>query len=382
MDQFDSDIDYLFTIDMIPSMDLTDESNSMDGFVSSDSLEEDSVLAIPYWIEGSSAQHGAGLNANKMVNYDSTPTLQRDSRRRQLPGRVIQHEGMPIESLYNTTQDVQELGFGMAGKVYTVRHRSDGKKMACKVIDSNKVCLQSIVAEVKILQAVDHPNIVQCHNVFIDGPLVYIVMELCEGGDLFDHLVNRMDTSPDCLYTEGEIRTIIRQMIDAVRYLHSKGICHRDIKLENFMFAERGNINSLKLIDFGLSAHFSRASPMSGMVGTVYTIAPEVLCKDFYDQRCDVWSIGVLAFQLVTGFDPFHHENETQMKRKIIRADYHFRSKKWRSMTEEFKDFIVRSLQPCPCNRQSIEEAVEHEWLQAEYKDHWCQAFREFFSMV
>lgn len=106
-------------------------------------------------------------------------------------------------------------------------------------------------------------------------------------GELFD----RLDEQPDYHYTEAQCARLVKQMLSSVRYIHNKGIIHRDLKLENFLFSEMEAGSELKMIDFGLSKHFTFGEVQHEAVGTPYTVAPEVI-KGSYDERCDVWAIG------------------------------------------------------------------------------------------
>jgi calcium-dependent protein kinase len=152
---------------------------------------------------------------------------------------------------------------------------------------------------------------------------IYLVQELCMGGELFD----RLDEQPNFHYTEAECAKLIKQMLCAVRYLHSHGIIHRDLKLENFLFSSKANDSELKMIDFGLSKHFKCGEVQNEAVGTPYTCAPEVL-RGSYDEKCDIWAIGVIAFLLLSGDAPFGGcggpESMAQVRRNILTCNFQF----------------------------------------------------------
>lgn len=195
---------------------------------------------------------------------------------------------------------------------------------------SNPECL----IHVNLLQ--DHPNIVRLEEVYESHNEIYLVQEVCKGGELFD----RLDEQPDYHYTEAQCARLVKQMLCSVRYIHNKGIIHRDLKLENFLFSDLDAKSELKMIDFGLSKHFQFGeihvscshhimhlfivhmmhamiclhveyiSPLFPIllstffqheaVGTPYTVAPEVI-RGSYDERCDVWAIGVITYLLLSG---------------------------------------------------------------------------------
>lgn len=123
---------------------------------------------------------------------------------------------------------------------------------------------------------------------------IYLLQELCLGGDLFD----RLDEQPDIHYTEVQCAKLVKQMVSSVRYLHSKRISHRDLKLENFLFSTSSPDSELKMIDFGLSKHFDLGEMHHEQVGTPYTSAPEIL-KGSYDEKSDIWSLGVITYLLL-----------------------------------------------------------------------------------
>ena len=129
---------------------------------------------------------------------------------------------------------------------------------------------------------------------------IYLVQELCLGGELFA----RLDEQPDYHYTEAECARLVKQMLSAVRYLHSRGIIHRDLKQETVLYTSTSADSELKMIDFGLSKHFRYGEVQHEAVGTPYTVAPEVI-RGSYDERCDIWAIGVIAFLLLSGEPPF-----------------------------------------------------------------------------
>ena len=141
-----------------------------------------------------------------------------------------------------------------------------------------------------------HSSFIICvrQEVYESTNTIYLVQELCLGGDLFD----RLDEQPDVHYTEGQCAKLIKQMLSAVRYLHSKGVIHRDLKLENFLFSSPACDSELKMIDFGLSKHFDLGDTHHDQVGTPYTIAPEIL-KGSYNEKCDIWSLGVITYLLL-----------------------------------------------------------------------------------
>jgi calcium-dependent protein kinase len=211
---------------------------------------------------------------------------------------------------------------------------------------------------------IDHPNIVRLEEVYESHSEIYLVQELCLGGELFD----RLDEQPDYHYTEAECARLIKQMLSAVRYLHTKGIIHRDLKLENFLFSSTAPDSELKMIDFGLSKHFRYGEVHHEAVGTPYTVSPEVI-RGSYDERCDVWAIGVISFLLLSGEPPFGGcggpEPLMQVRSNILKGSYRFEPTEiWENVSGSARDFIKALLVTDPKRRPTARAAQKHKWLQ------------------
>ena len=240
--------------------------------------------------------------------YKSTMVRSEFERRRS---STLVHKNVDLQSL-NLIQAM--LGEGATSSVRVVsRRRADGslgKKFALKHIDLstlNPKMLESMRTEVNIMRHIDHPNIVKLHEVYEDKKELYMILDLCDGGDLFTRIHQRKR------FSEREASKLVAQMLGAIMYCHSKGIAHRDLKLENFVIKDREGPgkNTLGLIDFGLSQRYKtkkknveesrdqlkQSGSMSRIVGSAYYIAPEVV-KGAYSNACDLWSIGVLTFMV------------------------------------------------------------------------------------
>jgi calcium-dependent protein kinase len=209
----------------------------------------------------------------------------------------------------------------------------------------------------------DHPNIVRLEEVYESQAQIYLVQELCLGGELFD----RLDEQPDFHYTENDCAILIKQMLCAVRYLHSHGIIHRDLKLENFLFSSKSKDSELKMIDFGLSKHFINGEVQHDPVGTPYTVAPEVL-RGCYGEKCDIWAIGVITYLLLSGEPPFggcgSADSMILVRDKILSCNYQFEPVEiWARCSVDAKNFIRDLLKKDPRDRPTAREAQLHQWL-------------------
>jgi tRNA A-37 threonylcarbamoyl transferase component Bud32 len=200
---------------------------------------------------------------------------------------VVTADIATIESIYDGVRDGPILGYGITGVVRKAVHRDTGAEYAIKTLSLDRIetveGLEQLKEELGILMQLDHPNIVKLEEIYESENEIFLVQELLSGGDLFD----RLDAQPMEHYSEGQCAKLVKQMLSAVRYIHSKGIIHRDLKLENFLFDDPGPDGELKMIDFGLSKHFKAGSKHHEPVGTRYTVAPEVLRKH-YDEKADV----------------------------------------------------------------------------------------------
>jgi len=275
--------------------------------------------------------------------------------------------GKPIEEVYDGVHDGPVLGSGISGLVRLCTHTATGAKYAVKCLDLGLVeteeGLQQLREEIAIMCQLDHPNIVRLEEVYESQTEIYLVQELCVGGELFD----RLDEQPDYHYTEAQCARLIKQMICSVRYIHTKGIIHRDLKLENFLFSTRHPDSELKMIDFGLSKHFKYGEVHHEAVGTPYTVAPEVI-RGSYDERCDVWALGVITYLLLSGDPPFGGcggpESLLQVRSNILRGQFVFEPKDiWSNISQQAMDFIRILLVTDPNMRPTAFECQKSPWL-------------------
>jgi len=318
---------------------------------------------------------GAKPKQNKLYKHKHTGSaidlenMLNDQNITSLTSKVVHIEvpfGRPIEEVYDGVHGGPILGSGVSGIVRKVSHKKTGVEYAVKALDlkwvETKEGLEQLREEIFIMCQLDHPNIVRLEEVYESHSEIYLVQELCLGGELFD----RLDEQPDYHYTETECARLIKQMLCAVRYLHSKGIIHRDLKLENFLFSSTAQDSELKMIDFGLSKHFSYGEVHHEAVGTPYTVAPEVI-SGRYDERCDIWAIGVIAFLLFSGDPPFGGcggpEPLLVVRQNILDGYFEFEPAEiWDLVSALGKNF-VKELLADPKKRPLAREAQKHPWL-------------------
>jgi calcium/calmodulin-dependent protein kinase I len=188
----------------------------------------------------------------------------------------------------------------------------DGSIVAIKKINKKvpHINIDNIKKEIRIMKLCKHKNIVQLIDVFEDKESIYIVMEYLSGGDLYARYCSK-----EYHFKEERVRTIFKQILDAVRYMQELGIIHRDLKLENILFENEIEDSNIKIADFGLSALQGPFQDATDVLGTLHYVAPEVLANKPYDYSVDLWSLGVILFVLVTGCYPFDALNcQTEKK--------------------------------------------------------------------
>ncbi|CAN8251328.1 unnamed protein product [Cochlearia groenlandica] len=255
------------------------------------------------------------------------------------------------------------LGHGQFGYTYVAIDKSNGDRVAVKRLDKSKMVLPIAVEDVKrevlILKALSgHENVVQFHNAFEDDDYVYIVMELCEGGELLDRILSKKDSR----YSEKDAAVVVRQMLKVAGECHLHGLVHRDMKPENFLFKSTKLDSPLKATDFGLSDFIKPGKKFHDIVGSAYYVAPEVL-KRRSGPESDVWSIGVITYILLCGRRPFWDRTEDGIFKEVLRNKPDFRRKPWSTISDSAKDFVKKLLVKDPRARLTAAQALSHAWV-------------------
>lgn len=324
---------------------------------------------------------------------------------------------------------LKELGEGSFGKVFKVKHKYTGSIRAVKIIFKQRILLSKfeedeIIKEINILKLLDHPNIIKVYEYFNTKENLYIILEYCNGGELFDKLIEYSS------FPEDITADIMRQLLSAVCFCHSRNIIHRDIKPENILIESYEpklkkkktaminlaaptavnkndlNINiksqktvtedanniirgidkdelirlktkkdeedtpknmknlekfTVKIIDFGTSV--IKKGDIKEKTGTAYYIAPEVI-KNNYNEKCDIWSLGVIMYILLSGEPPFSDDDDNVIFKKIVIGKYKLSGKLWDKISHEAKELIKKLLTYNYLERPSAAEILEKDpWL-------------------
>jgi calcium-dependent protein kinase len=272
---------------------------------------------------------------------------------------IIENHGKHPQAKYDLGKT--NLGEGGFGTVCLGIDRKSKAVRAIKTVPKAKIPVETrFKSEIDIMKAMDHPNIIKLYETFEDQRNFYLAMELCEGGEMFDFII---DHGP---FSQGDVAIVMRQVLRAVFYMHNKGVVHRDLKPENFLLDSKGSISeaTLKIIDFGMSCCWVQGDRMmTRMVGSPSYVAPEVL-KGSYGNEVDVWSCAVIMFIILCGSPPFGGKTDADILKNVLRADVTFKQREWRNVSSSAKEMITQMLARDPRKRITAEHALSHSFLQ------------------
>ncbi|CAF0852387.1 unnamed protein product [Rotaria sordida] len=268
---------------------------------------------------------------------------------------------------YQKYEPKEVIGKGLSSVVRKCVEKATGKEYACKIIefnDDSEVERTATLREIQILKLVgDHPNIIDIVASFETPNYVFIVMELCPNGELFDYLTKVVHLS------EKRTRQIMSSIFNAVNHLHSHRVVHRDLKPENILMD--GNMN-VKITDLGFAVQISENEPLYDLFGTPGYMAPELLqCSQYddmpgYSLPVDLWACGVILFTLLSGLPPFWHRKQHLMFRMIMDGQYTMTGSEWDDVSEIAKDLISHLLVIDPAERYTALQALQHPFFNVE----------------
>ncbi|OHT03851.1 Calcium/calmodulin-dependent protein kinase type 1 [Tritrichomonas foetus] len=248
-----------------------------------------------------------------------------------------------------------DLGTGAFSTVKLALDHSKKRLVACKVIEKKAISTPSLKAkfesEIRILQQLSHPNIVQLYDLLKDDDRIYIIMEFCSGGELFEHILEREHL------TEAEAKPMIKEILSGLKFVHSFGIAHRDLKPENLLFGDDGEI---KISDFGFSRFVDQNGLAQTPCGSPCYAAPEVISGRPYDARkSDIWSTGVVAYAMLTGKLPWTQRNQNALFDQIRKGNFVIPN----FLSPLCQDFLATLMEVSDKKRPSAEDALNHPWI-------------------
>lgn len=263
---------------------------------------------------------------------------------------------------YSVTSQV--LGMGINGRVLEIFHRKNGEKFALKMLQDSPEARREVELHWRVSPCPHVVPIIDVYeNLYQGRKCLLIVMECMDGGELFSQIQDKGNHA----FTEREASDIMKSIGEAIYFLHSINIAHRDVKPENLLYTSKRPDALLKLTDFGFAKEITTLNSLETPCFTPYYVAPEVLGPEKYDRSCDMWSLGVIMYILLCGYPPFfsHHGLAISpgMKRRICRGQYEFPNPEWSDVSEEAKQLICHLLKTEPTQRMSISEFIHHPWI-------------------
>jgi len=302
-----------------------------------------------------------GKSAGGKKGADST-TIEKDNVKEgglKHSGFIIDNQGK-IQSFYDI--DKKKMGEGSYGTVSKCTNKSTGAVRAVKVINKGAMKksteLERFKQEIAIMKIMDHPNIIKLYEVFEDHRNIYLILELCVGGELFDRIIDMGH------FTEAQAAIVLQHCFRAIFYMHENHICHRDLKPENFLFTTKEPIEKthFKVIDFGLACKFTADQVLTTKAGTPYYVAPQVLAGK-YDYSSDLWSLGVIMYVVLCGYPPFYGETDADVLAKVRLGNFSFAKADWKDVSDDAKELIKCLLRMNPRDRYTAEQALNHVWI-------------------
>ncbi|BBM96818.1 hypothetical protein MPTK1_1g00950 [Marchantia polymorpha subsp. ruderalis] len=309
------------------------------------------------------------LCSGKKAEGETACVLQAAKAFHSLRGNKSHHRRVSEVDFTKTYKLGKTLGVGGFSVVKTGTNILTGEPVAIKIIDRSKYGPKdgSLEREIQVLEKVQHPNCICFKECFFTSKSVYLITELVTGGELLERVLAKGR------YTELEAATTINQVLNGVAYLHSIGIVHRDLKLENILLKSKDDDSVVKIADFGLSKIFVGAAILSTICGSPQYVAPEVLevgqKRSSYTPSADLWSVGVILYILLSGYSPFDDVSESALFKKIKKGQYSFKASVWETISNDAKDLVRGLLCVIPDQRLTASQALAHPWIK-KYLDH------------
>lgn len=301
-----------------------------------------------------------GINTSHLNS--SIRTGRKYQRRSPLPANMF----IPTSEAFigDSYEIIENIGSGAFSEVKLCVHKATQEKRAVKVIHKAYLYLDQYnenheLREISILTNLVHPNILRCYEIFEDHFKFYLVTELCEGGTLFEKIKEFQSLN------EEHISNLMFQILSAVTYCHDdKNVIHRDLKPENILLEEKTGGFNIRISDFGSACYFDPGKKLQKSLGTPYYIAPEVIHGD-YDEKCDIWSCGIILYMLLTGKPPYKGTNSKSILSLIKSSPFIFTEDNYPHISAPAKDLLKKMLIIDPKQRISASEALNHPWLQS-----------------
>ena len=349
---------------------IDDDLNNKNTNISKDNVTNNIILYIPN-------EENKEKILNLPKNIDSNENDEENATNKPLiyKSSSLQKD---IRSFYRFKDYLGQGHFASVRTAFKRREYSSHKLFAVKSISLKHLTEKEhndLIREVEIISHLEHPHSIKFYETFHDNQYFHIVTELCRGNNLNIRLKKAGGKMK-----EEHTRIIIMKLLHAINYCHSFGVVHRDLKPDNIVFespnneqedeeeeSENNNNFNIKIIDFGLSILKDKSQKLHTILGTPYYMAPEVLKGD-YNEKCDIWSIGAIAYYLLTGTEPFKGETSNKIFAKILYTEPDYNPEKFRNISQNAIDFIKKCFEKDPDNRFSGLEGLKHPWFEPLFK--------------
>eukprot|EP00569_Conticribra_weissflogii_P006495 CAMPEP_0171332994 /NCGR_PEP_ID=MMETSP0878-20121228/3740_1 /TAXON_ID=67004 /ORGANISM="Thalassiosira weissflogii, Strain CCMP1336" /LENGTH=688 /DNA_ID=CAMNT_0011833867 /DNA_START=114 /DNA_END=2180 /DNA_ORIENTATION=- len=309
---------------------------------------------ISRWTSQEAAEHREDIkNAMEWVSYG----IRRSMARSMFPKFPEGCQGKPFREVYQLNKKLKS---GTFSTVCRGVHRATGRQVAVKCILRKKIepsVDAAVFEEVLIMSGLHHRYICPMIDYFEEDRCHFVVMELEKGGDLCERLNDKQT------YAEPEARVVVRNICEAMEFVHSRRFAHCDIKPRNYLLRSKRDDVDVRLADFGFAQHVHAPNSLTSQCGTPFFVAPEVINRKPYDQQVDMWSIGVTTYLLLCGETPFNGKNRQQLFRRISCDEPTFPDDKWGHISDEGVDFVRKLLTKDPAKRLTAQGALHHRWL-------------------
>ena len=307
---------------------------------------------------------GPEPSIQKTSSLKSQRSLKKSNSLNEIRFRMSDFVSQNHENLYKVYKILfPPLGRGAYGEVRKAIHLKTGETRAIKMLMLQEVNAQSkrkLINEVNVMKCLDHPHIVKIYEFFDHESALYIVMEYLEGEPLFDYLIRHTPA-----ITEKMVAEIMHQILSAIYFMHLNGIVHRDIKSENIVF----NGKNITVIDVGTSKIMTSESRLRDAKGTAFYMAPEVI-KGSYNEKCDIWSCGIVFYILLTGRPPFTVASKTNVFNQILNLEFELPLNKITGVSKEALNLLHSMLEEKPENRIRAEDALRHPFFDKRTQEH------------
>uniref|UniRef100_A0A8C4VVS5 Myosin light chain kinase family member 4 n=1 Tax=Gopherus evgoodei TaxID=1825980 RepID=A0A8C4VVS5_9SAUR len=271
--------------------------------------------------------------------------------------RIVSAKKGVVNSYYEVNRN-EVLGGGRFGQVHKCEEKATGLKLAAKIIKARGAKeKEEVKNEINVMNQLNHTNLIQLYDAFESKNDIVLVMEYVDGGELFDRII-------DDNYNLTEMDTILftKQICQGIQYMHQMYILHLDLKPENILCVNR-TAYQIKIIDFGLARRYKPREKLKVNFGTPEFLAPEVVNYDFVSFPTDMWSVGVIAYMLLSGLSPFLGDDDNETLNNILACSWDFENEEFQDVSEEAKDFLSKLLIKEKSWRMSATSALKHPWL-------------------